>query len=473
MTPERMSTTQKEDKKRIQNRLSQRAFRRRQAECMRDLKSRADPGAQLNSERFLELQQENTALRSQLVEVQVKLSRLTSTLQQLTNSLSDTLDTPLMHEPSESMMPNEAPPCHQELTPQEVPIVCEEPAGLLQVQTNTESLDGTMLSDIHDAVAASPYCQIPNIWAFGYQMGPQPYVDALARIQQTNTLNGKIWVSTNSPFSDHINLIEYLLKLQLDSISIKPSHSRLRSSLYQPVLMALAMFNSVTRPDVMTWYAKTRFYHIVELTAWKLHPSTTTFERLHERYQPTDIQLRDQYPQVIDWIPFPSIRNGLIKFHAANPQIDQIFCDAVSFYVVEARMSNLVLGAPPVEVYVRVTDLISNMGDSYAHDSDLSDALPAPDIPSLFASPRNSAAAFKLLGMDHGVTFYKMDPAFFDKYPELYDPRYNITAKGHPLKPAVQRILTCPKPLDVSMVETYRSFLDFTIGATHAIEEFE
>lgn len=236
--------------------------------------------------------------------------------------------------------------------------------------------------------------------------------------------------------------------------------------------MALAMFNSVARPDVMTWYAKTRFYHIVELTAWKLHPSTTTFEKLHERYRPTDIQLRDQYPQVIDWIPFPSIRNGLIKFHAANPQIDQIFCDAVSFYVVEALMSNLVLGAPPVEVYVRVTDLISNMRDSYDHDSDLSEALPAPDIPSLFASPRSSTAAFKLLGMDHGVTFYKMDPEFFHKYPELYDQRYNITARGHPLKPAVQRILTCPKPLDISMVETYRSFLDFTIGATHAIEEF-
>jgi hypothetical protein len=238
------------------------------------------------------------------------------------------------------------------------------------------------------------------------------------------------------------------------------------TSLYQPVLMALSMFNSVARPSAMTWYAKTRFYHIVNLTAWQVDPSPATFQKLHENYRPTEIQCRNQYPRVVDWIPFPSVRDRIIRLHAANPRVDQIFCDAVSGYVVEARMSDLILGAPPVKVYIRVTDLIPAMSgaNETSTDADLEGLLPAPDIPSLFSSPRVALAAFRFLHMDGGISLYKMDPAFFDRYPELYDVSCNISATGFALKPDIQTILTYPKPLDAPTIEVYRGFLDFTIG---------
>lgn len=238
--------------------------------------------------------------------------------------------------------------------------------------------------------------------------------------------------------------------------------------------MVLSMFNSITRPDVMAWYAKTRFYHIVELTAWQLYPCATTFDKLHPRYRPTEIQKSHLHPCVIDWIPFPAIRDRCIQLHAANPQVDQIFCDAVTGYTVEATMSDLILGAPHVKVYIRVTDLITAMSmSSGSVDKDsASVTLPAPDSTTLFSSPAYARAAFKKLNMDKGASYYKIDPSFFEKYPELYDRSSDLTASGIPLRPQFQKILTYPRPLDGSTVETYRSFIDFSMDAASIIASY-
>ncbi|KAF7594661.1 hypothetical protein BBP40_008753 [Aspergillus hancockii] len=157
------------------------------------------------------------------------------------------------------------------------------------------------------------------------------------------------------------------------------------SALYQQVLMVLSLFNSITRPDAMLWYANTRFYHIVDLTGWQVFPCTKTLNKVHRQYRPTEVQLRQQYPQVIDWLPFPTIRNRLIQFHAANLQIDQIFCDTVSSYVIEACMSDLVMGAPAITAYIRVTDVIANIPSTTpGSELDPSAVLPASDLETLF-----------------------------------------------------------------------------------------
>lgn len=214
----------------------------------------------------------------------------------------------------------------------------------------------------------------------------------------------------------------------------------------------------------MAWYAKTRFYYIVQLTAWQLYPSVELFNKVHEQYRPTKLQLQQNYPSVIDWIPFPSVRDRLIQLHAANPQIDQIFCDAVSSYVVEACMSDLVKDAPPAQVYLRVTDVFASISSpADLNEVDPFAILPAPDVASLFSSSECAQAVFRLLNMDHGLTQYKLDPSFFDSYPELFDPNTDITAKGIPLRPNIQIRLTYPKPLDSATFQTYRSFMEFSL----------
>ena len=133
-------------------------------------------------------------------------------------------------------------------------------------------------------------------------------------------------------------------------------------------------------------------------------------------------------------------------------------------------MSDLIHGAPPIPIYIRVTDLITAMSSKPPKDDgNALSALPAPDIATLFSSPAHARAAFKKLNMDKGASYYKIDPAFYEKYPELYDQSSDLTATGIPLKPKIQQILTYPKPLDLRTVETYRSFIDFSLDAGRAI----
>lgn len=211
----------------------------------------------------------------------------------------------------------------------------------------------------------------------------------------------------------------------------------------------------------MAWYAKTRFHHIVDLTTWQLHPCPQTLERVEKQYRPTMFQLQHDHPKVIDWIPFPSIRDRLIRLHSANPQIDQIFCDLVSSYTVEACMADLVLGAPAQRVYIRVLDVSMGAADIKNRIIDPSTVLPVADAGSLFSNPECAQALFVLLNMDHGVSEYKLDPSFFGTYPELFDPEEDYIAQGVPLRPNIQTILPRPVRLNNLTFQTYRSFMEF------------
>ncbi|KAJ4318223.1 hypothetical protein N0V84_006979 [Fusarium piperis] len=486
---------EKEEKK-TRNRLSQQAFRRRTKEQLRELTSLRNERQKPESERVKAYQRENRLLRKQLVQVQADLSRHLASIKSMCNAVSATLDgtgtqvgdadeedddreeyeeadedalsmtgpfsnTPTqglpVSGPSSFVSPvfGPAPPLDS------TSFIMQNSVPDAQCPTSTELVNGAGTSPF--------YAQLPGIWSHRYQMGPEPYLDAMSATQEASMILGKDFSWSNSPFSDHIQLLQRLLLAKLNGLGFASGGQYPMQSIYQPVLMALSLFNSMTRPDVMAWYAKTRFYHIIELTAWQLFPSIATYNKLHPRYQPTQVQLENQHPLVIDWIPFPALRDQLVRHHSANPDIDQIFCDAVTGYVVETPMASLVQGAPLATAYIRVTDLITAMdADKSGNDGAIA-TLPAPNVAMLFSSPAYARAAFRKLNMDKGAGYYKIDPAFFQKYPELRPGSDDLVAMGIPLKPKQQNILTYPKPLDPTTVQTYRSFIDFSIDAANTI----
>ncbi|KAJ4264259.1 hypothetical protein NW762_005453 [Fusarium torreyae] len=492
-----------DDKKRIRNRLSQQAYRRRQAVLLEDLRQKADAQNKPESEVIDSLRRENSRLRDHLLEVKAKLARVQTTLDELSGSVSsvigETSQRQSNHDRADAEITSSAVENQQDpsldgfldrVTDLDLPIldtsqtlledsnVCEQNEEMslakavdgpddyaLFIETQQhESIGKVPPDETSQAVASSLTWQIPNIWNFDYQMGPQAYSDAISRSRDANSMRSKPWLETNSPFSDHIDVLQQLLKSKMGLLRLdtgQPYHL-----FYTRVLMALSLFNSMNRADAMVWYAKTRFYHIVDLTAWQMLPCPQTLNRVFERYRPTKLQLLKPHPIVIDWIPFPSIRDRLIELHASNPKIDQIVCDAVSSYVVEAWMSDLVLNAPRVRAYIRVNDLISNVpSDAEPGGLDLSFSLPAKSPEALFSSPDCSEAVFKLLNMNRGASYYKVDPALFGKYPELYDQSVDIVAQGIPLRPTIQPVLSSPRRLDVPTFEVYRSFVDFSVSA--------
>ncbi|CZR64665.1 uncharacterized protein PAC_14563 [Phialocephala subalpina] len=472
------------DKRRTRNRLSQQAYRRRQSEKVRELQKCAEAGNIPQSEAFEKLRSENHYLRKSLVEVQSKLTRLTQTVQALAGLVSDVLD----ECPAEGSKHKDAEVGPFEGSNGITQAHVSEPEPLRSALCSVSAVDDHLLPSLELLTTASGsselsqvyarpgtscdgldwqgipdnisylFPQIPNIWSHEYQMGLQPYARALSGSECSSLMLSKPWTETNSPFSDHISVLHHLMRTSIGQIG---SQSKGHEMLYRQVLAVLALFNSLTRPAAMAWYAKTRFYHIVDLTAWQLYPCPEMLNRIHKQYQPTMLQLQHQYPGIIDWAPFPSLRNRLICLHAANPQIDQIFVDIVSSYVVEACMADLVLDAPTTMVYVRVIDVAMGAAGMGNKDVDPSAVLPAPDVASLFSVAECAQAVFKLLNMDHGVSQYKLDPSFFGTYPELFDPENDIAAQGVPIRPNNQTRLPCPSRLDDLTFQTYRSFMEF------------
>ncbi|KAE8394126.1 hypothetical protein BDV23DRAFT_190755 [Aspergillus alliaceus] len=263
--------------------------------------------------------------------------------------------------------------------------------------------------------------QLPNVvWSFEYQMGLEPYPNAFFSSQQASITLSKVWTESNSPFSDHIQVLQNFMRSKLDLI--RPLFELSPQPLYQ----------------------QTRFYHIVDLTAWQIYLCTTNLDKVHQQYRLTEMQLQQQYPQVIDRIGLSS----------AMPSA------AMSEY-----MADLVIGAPAVTAYIRVTDVTANISSTTpGSELDPSAVFPAPDAAAIFSSPEFSRAVFKKLGVDRGISHYKVDPAFFGTYPELYDPSVDIAAKGIPLKPDVQWRLAYPEPLDSSTFQAYRSFMIFNFS---------
>lgn len=53
--------------------------------------------------------------------------------------------------------------------------------------------------------------RVPNIWSFDYQMGNQSYVGAITACPSSGPTIGLRWVESNSPISDHIQILKRLL----------------------------------------------------------------------------------------------------------------------------------------------------------------------------------------------------------------------------------------------------------------------
>ncbi|KZF21455.1 hypothetical protein L228DRAFT_261631 [Xylona heveae TC161] len=525
------------DEKKLRNRLSQQAFRRRQNDRIRELEQRLKDASRTDNERVCHLEEENMLLRKQLSTLASKLEAVQTTLRGLSNMVNSTLqgypdsitksstpgqtttEGPSVNSPSEvdreilsidddqhifsaslidvglkdntsssSPLGFSTIPLASSSGPQH----CDETS--IDIASNYQDFDRAKLGHTNSLIHAvnlplefhgSPFMEnpvqgVPGIWSYHYQMGPHNYQYIMANISSP----GRHIHSSNSIFSDHINALHTCIKRAWnfsqfsDLLELKLSKVRLSVSLM------LSLFNSLNRPLALSWYTPTKFYHhITNLTLWQLCPSREMYMQLPARYRPSALQLTETYPPIIDWCPFPSIRDKLILLHSANPCIDQIICDIATAYVVETDISKLICHDYPEIGYVRVWELIQAMGEAENEQVDFAQVmcekqpiaqdlqpqpstgvwqLPAPNVESLFGNENYARLAFKELHMDDGVSHYKLDPLLFNKYPELFDPEEEAMAVGTPIRLSNWTGIPVPKALDDATYAIYRHFVKWT-----------
>lgn len=241
------------------------------------------------------------------------------------------------------------------------------------------------------------------------------------------------------------------------------------------------------------------------LTAWRVNPTPTTLAKVPACYKPTPLQLSVPHPAVIDWIPWACMRDRVILYHSTSPRLDELISDFGNYYVMEVDLSKLVAGFPPTPGYVSVWDLVRIIApeatsdaagghqrsivaegwDSMAGDGgfsaflgqdscpvggqvvDESDtSLPAPSTAALFNSKTLALKAFDMMGMGNGPHNFRLDPAFFCKYPELYEGTSDLAATGIPLRSNTSKACPVPCPLASKILSQYKELASWTVSLT-------
>ncbi|KIW44198.1 uncharacterized protein PV06_05226 [Exophiala oligosperma] len=553
--------------RRVRNRLSQKAFRARQALRIKELEQRLENLPESESERVSQLEEHNTLLRQRLFDNHKKMESLQVSLKALIDSTAKYLDLMINEDTTcrgeeVSSAKNSSPQAPEEANfPQNasyplVGVPCPSAAdnsicenlfdfdtsipqaqeidtvwiddSLYSYEISHESqkdphvsadrqLDGpsNMRDQIQSSVllangkAASsrdnclndPVSQLPLSFTLA-QFGPASYAAA----SQAGPLlftgaQGQLH-ATHSMLSNHIGSMEYFLKLNL-STSRRSQNRNISSHLDDHITAAVSLIFSTF--VAMSWHTMTAWHaylkvqpDLTSLMEWRVNPSPKNLSKVPPYYRPTQLQLSVSYPAVIDWMPWPSIRDALITYHSANPRLDDLIFEIASSYVMEIDLSKLVSGFSSTPGYVSVWDLVqaispettctnlpSSTGFSVwncsARDNasidktfdgpsnDMNEgtqsegSLPASSTRALFQSKRLALQAFKLLGMDHGPHQFRLGPDFFEKHPELYDPNANIMASGVFLHPDRRWSLSHPQPLDTSMLARYREVTSWTL----------
>ncbi|KAM3080846.1 hypothetical protein ACMFMF_002762 [Clarireedia jacksonii] len=325
---------------------------------------------------------------------------------------------------------------------------------------------------------------------------------------------------TNSSLSDHITICENLLRLKYSKsgdainggyrryaavpvtsvINLPSTRTRLIiHSLKHSTYLMLTTFLYLSWPAMKSWHGYTRAHiPITKLLAWHINPTTTAYTELTNTtpaWVPTRLQTSIPHPTIIDWVPFPAIRDKLILCHSANPCLDQIICDLGTSYVVEVDASKLVLGLSPGRYFISVWEIVRSMtpqstkvstGEISINDDTWNEiyrasveiekgvrganllnddrrdfpstSLPAPNVEALFNSANMALSVFNFLNMGGAVANYKFDPSFFERYPELYDNNPSLVANGTPIRPLHHSSMPLPIPVNESILNGYREF---------------
>ena len=87
----------------------------------------------------------------------------------------------------------------------------------------------------------------------------------------------------------------------------------------------LSVFVCMSWSVMTSWHTYTRSHvPLKRLHIWRLNPTAEAYMKMDSYYRPTQIQLSIPHPSIIDWMPWPAMRDKLILYHAANPHLDNV-----------------------------------------------------------------------------------------------------------------------------------------------------
>jgi Domain of unknown function (DUF3425) len=276
--------------------------------------------------------------------------------------------------------------------------------------------------------------------------------------------------------------------LHLTTITDRLSLSKLISNMVN-------MFVNTAWPDMRVWWAYLQSSSTVEkIMRWRLDPGLESYKALPICHRPTPTQLCTVHPTIIDWGFFPSIRDRMIELYSYSSELDQLMCELLGAYVVEADLSKFIVRLDdglPQTGYFRIWDLVKTFskedpdlatgstpyGMSFWQDGTVANTMtlepsspfqideeedpfdwtPIP-LEEVFHSQKAARKLFRLLHMDDRQ-HVKLDPIFALNHPELCDDPL-ILASGLDCTVKGQGIdVPLPRPLTRETILNYKMML--------------
>ncbi|KFY66365.1 hypothetical protein V496_02089 [Pseudogymnoascus sp. VKM F-4515 (FW-2607)] len=291
-----------------------------------------------------------------------------------------------------------------------------------------------------------------------------------------------------SVFAAHLAVCEFFTRQnQVYKDRGKPNGDE---SLSKLVSRMVDMFVNTAWPDMRIWWAYIQSSKVVEkLMRWKIDPCIETYKALPVSHRPTALQMCTAHPSIIDWAFFPSIRDRLIELYSHSWMLDEIVCELVAAYVVEADLAKIVTGMenhPAQKGYFRIWDIVQTISrDDPSLPGSVSlwaDATPITalftessslfeinddggeetwtrmPLEKIFCSQKAALKLFNLLRMDDRRAV-KLDPLFAIDHPELCDDP-GIIASGLDCTLRGQKIeVPHPKPLTREAIINYKMMI--------------
>ncbi|KIW84315.1 hypothetical protein Z517_03565 [Fonsecaea pedrosoi CBS 271.37] len=216
-------------------------------------------------------------------------------------------------------------------------------------------------------------------------------------------------------------------------------------------------------PCMKKWFCLTDSYTTLRWVLWwQIVRTSEALNDIPETHTPTAVQTALRHPSIIDWVPFPSIRNALILSDGYD--VDQVYCDTVENCVLQKEEPEIARNDYAHVKYKSVISLLQtalqSATDASNPSSNTQGAGTAEDDNIFSERPlkrtKAASSAYCQLLIDFGRWVVKLDPAFFIKYPDLYDA--SIVAKGPSMDPRGPKIQK-PAPLTFTATNTYASLL--------------
>lgn len=166
----------------------------------------------------------------------------------------------------------------------------------------------------------------------------------------------------------------------------------------------------------------------VQSELWRLFPCRESYEKLHPSYRPTVLQLTTPHSPLIDWLPWPDLRDRIIQFQ------DQLDVEAVCKTAIQNTMAHRQLPGSNREhcnlPSFRIWDLymVEKQSGLALTNNQLSYN---PRSPTVIAMQRTYGLIYDDLATQ------KLHPAFFERYPIL----------------ACERLKTCFTPQEIPKVQ--------------------